>query len=150
MTQQGFSTDAATSQGFDPHGRPPRRKSSTGCWILAIVLLLGGAAALICCGGGLWVMRFGLNMVTTEVEDQLRDNPRLREQVGDVESFEMDWTRSLRDQDEDTFVYRVRGTKGTGQVTVRHVTGDDGNEKILSAQLRLPSGETVELVPESE
>jgi hypothetical protein len=88
-----------------------------------------------------------LQIVTTEIEDQLSDNPVMREHIGDIESFEMDWSRSFADEDDDTFIYQVRGSKGEGRVTVQHITNDAGDEEILSAQLRLPSGETFDLVP---
>lgn len=90
---------------------------------------------------------FGLQIVTTEIEDQLSGNPILQEHIGEVQSFEMDWSRSFADEDDDTFIYQVQGTKGEGRVTVKHITGEDGNEVILSAQLRLPSGETIDLMP---
>ncbi len=90
---------------------------------------------------------FGFQIVTTEIEDQLSGNPILQEHVGQVQSFEMDWSRSFADEDYDTFIYRVRGTKGEGRVTVKHITGDDGNEVILAAELRLPDGETIDLMP---
>jgi hypothetical protein len=143
-----FSDNDPGTQRFDPYGPPasPPRRSSTGCWIWAI-LLGGGFLLLVCCGGGALLVRFGLQIVTTEVEDQLSDNPVLREHIGDVQSFEMDWSRSFADEDDDTFVYQVRGTKGEGRVTVKHITDDDGDEVILSAQLRLPSGETIDLMP---
>ena len=145
--QPDFSRDIPLSQGPTPVGSPPAKRSSCGCWLLATVLVLVVLSLLVCCGGGYFVTRFGLNMVTSEIEDQLRDNPQLRDKIGDVQSFEMDWVRSFRDQQNDTFVYRVKGTKGQGEITVRHVTNDAGEEEILSATLRLPNGERVELVP---
>jgi hypothetical protein len=146
-----FSDFDPTSQRFDPYGPPqsPPRRSSSGCWIWAI-LVGAGLVLLVCCGGGALLVGFGLQIVTTEIEDQLSANPILQEHVGEVQSFEMDWSRSFADEDDDTFIYRVQGTKGEGRVTVKHITGDDGNEVILSAQLRLPSGETVDLMPGQE
>jgi hypothetical protein len=146
-----FSDFNPTAQRLDPYGSPqsPPRRSSSGCWLWAI-LLGGGFLLLVCCGGGALLVGFGLQIVTTEIEDQLSGNPILQEHVGEVQSFEMDWSRSFADEDDDTFIYQVQGTKGEGRVTVKHITDDDGNEVILSAQLRLPNGETVDLMPGQE
>ena len=62
----------------------------------------------------------------------------------------MDWSRSFAHEDDETFIYQVQGTKGEGRVTVKQITGDDGNEVILSAELWLPSGETFDLMPGQE
>jgi hypothetical protein len=88
-----------------------------------------------------------MQIITTDIEDQLADNPILREQVGEIESFEMDWTRTFADEDDDTYVYRVRGSDGEGRITVKHITNEDGGEQILSAELRMSSGETFDLMP---
>lgn len=92
-------------------------------------------------------MSFGIGVITTEIEDQLRDNPKVQEHVGEISEFTMDWSRSFATADDDTYVYRVKGTKGGGKVTVKQITNDDGDEEIVSADLRLDSGKTVQLVP---
>jgi hypothetical protein len=143
-----FSDFDPSARRVDPYGppQPPPRRSSSGCWIWAIVAG-AGFLLLMCCGGGALLVGFGLQIVTTEIEDLLSGNPILQEHIGEVQSFEMDWSRSFADEDDDTFIYQVQGTKGEGRVTVKHITGEDGNEVILSAQLRLPSGETIDLMP---
>ena len=153
MSQSGFpssyfSDNDPGNQSFGPYesATQPSRRSSGGCVIWAI-LLGAGLMLLLCCGGGALIMRFGMQIITTQVEDQLADNPILREHVGEIESFELDWTRSFADEDDDTFIYQVRGSKGEGRVTVKHITDDDGNEEILEAELRLSSGEVVDLMP---
>ena len=103
----------------------------------------------MCCGGIGAVGYLGLGIMTTEIEDQLRDNEILRDKVGEIQSFEMDFVRSVAKEEEDVWVYQVKGTKSQGMVTVRHVTDDDGNEQIESAKLRLQSGEEIDLVPQS-
>jgi hypothetical protein len=140
-----FDPSARRVDSYGPPQTPPRR-SSSGCWIWAIVAGVG-LLLLMCCGGGVLLVGFGLQIVTTEIEDQLSGNPILQEHIGEVQSFEMDWSRSFADEDDDTFIYQVRGTQGEGRVTVKHITGDDGNEVILSAELRLPNGETIDLMP---
>jgi hypothetical protein len=114
-------------------------------------LVAGGAVCLlgvlVCCGGGFALMSFGFGVITVEVEDQLRDNEQVRQHLGEIQEFEMDWTRSFADEDDDTFTYRIKGDKGSGTIKVKHITNDDGDEEIVSASLRLDSGQTVEIVP---
>ena len=128
-----------------PYGAPPP-KSSPKTW-LWIVLGVGGLAVLCCCGGVIGVAMFGLNIATTEVANELRDNPKFREHIGELQTLSIDWTRSSAEDDEDTFVYNAKGTKGSGVVTVTHITDDDGNKEIIDASLRLPDGRQVQIVP---
>lgn len=133
--------------------RPPRpfgsRKPSSGFWplVLIVLALAFGGGVVVCCGGAVY---FGLNMLSAEIELELRDNPRLREHVGEVQEFQMNLTRSLATADDDVYLYSVRGTKGSGELTVKHITGDDGNEIILEASLRLTDGTTVDLLADGE
>ena len=90
---------------------------------------------------------FGLNITTTEVANELRDNPKFREHIGELQTLSIDWTRSSAEDDGDTFVYNAKGSKGSGVVTVKHITDDDGNEEIIDASLRLPDGRQVQIVP---
>jgi hypothetical protein len=92
-------------------------------------------------------MYVGFGIITTEVEDLLRDNERLREHIGEIQEFEIDWPRSIADQEDDTFTYRVKGDKASGTIKVKHVTNNAGDEEIVSARLRTDSGQTVEIVP---
>lgn len=89
----------------------------------------------------------GFNIITREIEDELRDNPVIREHIGVVRQFEMDWIRSFDHADENTYVYQVEGTQGRGQLTVTHVTQGDGSEKVVAGTLRLDTGETFDLFP---
>lgn len=134
---------------YAPRSAKPsrRKKSSAGVWamILVVVAVVIGGGTLVCCGGFVY---FGLNVMSAEVETELRDNARLREHIGEIQEFSMNVTRSLANDDDDVFVYSVRGTKGSGELTVQHVTGDDGNEIVVAASLRLPDGRTVDLFDE--
>ena len=90
---------------------------------------------------------FGMNVVTAEVADQLRDNPKFREHIGELETMNIDWAASAATDDEDTFIYKVKGSKGSGTVTAKHITDDDDNEQIVEASLRLSDGKQVQIVP---
>ena len=104
----------------------PSPKRRTGLWIglLAIV----GLCSLCCCGGVGWFVYYGLTLTTDEVRDQVADNPALVEQIGELTSMDMDYTRSMADQDEDAWYYRVRGTKGEGTLEVRQITDAQGDK----------------------
>ena len=130
----------------DPHFSQPAPRRSVWLWlaILAGFVLVG---TLVCCGGGFAIINFGFGVITVEIEDQLRDNEKLREHIGEINEFEMDWRRSLADDEDDTFTYRVKGDKGNGTVVVKHITNDAGDEEIVSARLRTESGQTIEIVP---
>lgn len=128
--------------GFDPYARRP---SASRVWMW---IVLGGGlfVALLCCGGvGLVVV--GVNMLEVEVKNELRDNPKLREHIGEIESLDTDFVESMALEDDETYRYRVRGTKGAGELTVKQHTDADGNEVIDEARLRLSDGTQVQIVP---
>jgi hypothetical protein len=131
----------------DPYA-PAAPRSSSAKWLW---LLLGGGLlmTLLCCGGGLGVVMFGLNIITAEIKDQIRDIPKFREHIGEVSEFEMDVSGSFaaQSEDENTYRYKVRGSKGSGELTVIHHTDDNGDEVIDQAMLRLDDGNTVQIVP---
>jgi hypothetical protein len=102
---------------------------------------------LLCCGGAVGVIAFGVNLIEAEVKDKLRDNPKLREHIGEIQALDTDITASLAVEGKDTYRYKVRGTKGSGELIVKQHTDDDGNEVIDEATLRLPDGRTVQIVP---
>lgn len=132
----------------EPQSPPPQAQRTgrpTWVWLL---LGGGGLSLLLCCGIGTFaLMALGANVMEVEVRDQLRDNPKLREHLGEIQSFETDVAGSMADPDGDTFRYQVRGTLGQGELTVRQVTGKDDKEVVEEATLRLSDGTTVEIVP---
>lgn len=136
-------------QPYAPSGHfayqpPPPKSSSAWIWVL---LGLGGALFLCCGGGVVAVGMFGMNIVAAEVEEQLRDNPKLREHIGEIQSLEFDFVATAAKDDDETFVYNVQGDKGSGTLTVRQTTDEELNEVIEQATLRLKDGKTVEIVP---
>jgi hypothetical protein len=130
-------------QSFQPYAPKPSG-SNTWLWVL---LGLGGVAGVCCCGGGIGVVMFGMNIVTAEVADKLRDNPKFREHIGELQEMNVDYIASAAKDDDETFVYNVKGDKGSGVLTVKQVTDDDFNETIEEASLRLPDGKQVQIVP---
>lgn len=129
----------------DPYGPlPPRKSSLLWLWIL---LGVGGIGLLVCCGGLVAVGAFGLNVMSAEVAEQVRDVPAFREHIGELESLDVDFVATSAKGDEETFVYNAKGTKGTGVLTVKQITDDDFNEVIEEAKLRLPDGREVQIIP---
>ena len=126
---------------YPPQQQPPKPKRR---WIW-IVLVLGGLATLLCCGGIIGVAFFALNVMEAEIRNQVRDHPAILEHIGQIQSFDLELAESVAVKDDDTFVYRVNGSKGSGVLTVRHVTNDNGDEEIVHAELRTPDGKVHEL-----
>lgn len=133
----------STPQTFQPYAPKP---SGSNLWVW-VLLGVGGIAGVCCCGGGIAVAMLGMNIVTAEIGDLLRDNPKFREHIGELQEINVDYIASAAKDDDETFVYNVKGDKGSGVVTVKHVTGDDGNEEIVEASLRLKDGQQVQIVP---
>jgi len=131
---------------FPPPYEPPQRGG--GCGKVAILLAIVGAAGVLgtigCCGG---LMFWFKGEMSNEIQFQLEGHPAVQEHVGEIRSFDMDIMASGAVDGEDVWVYDVEGTKGKAIITAEHITAADGSEEIISARMRLPSGETVELVP---
>ena len=126
--------------------RQPSRKKGMG--VLLATFITGGVVIVLCCGGGTAIVVFAMNVISREIEVELRDHPQLVKHVGPVTSFDMNWTATFA-ADEDVYVFDVRGEKGSGEVTVESITGLDDKEEIQWARLRLPGGEVVDLVEEN-
>lgn len=94
------------------------------------------------------MVRLGLDVFANDVESELRDNPVIIEHIGRIDELEVDLTASLSTEEEDDFVFKVRGTKGSGLIHATCVTIDDGTEEVTSGTIQLESGETLDLFPE--
>jgi hypothetical protein len=125
--------------GYPP---PPNKSRKKLLWVL---LGVGGLLIVLVCGGVIGLVYFGANVIEAEIRNQVRDNPVLVKHVGQVESFEVNLTESAAINDDDTFVYHVKGSKGSGVLTVKHITDDNGDEVVQSAELRLPDGKVVKV-----
>ena len=119
-------------------------------WKTTLLFGCGGCAvvvALVTIFGGWALLRFGLNVFSGEVEGELRSNPVIIEHIGLIQEFEVDIRASFAEEGDEDFVFRVRGSKGSGLVTATCVTTDDGTEEVVAGTLQLDSGETLELFP---
>ena len=149
MTQEytpvGPSTPPIETQ--DPSSKKtfPRNKllliGCGGCAVIAAVAIIFG---------GLGLLRLGLGVFSDEVESELRSNPVIIEHIGRIEEFELDLSASIAEEGGEDFVFRVRGTKGSGLVNCTCVTNAEGIEEVVAGTIQLESGETLDLFPEDE
>jgi hypothetical protein len=112
-----------------------------GCAVIAVLALFFGGWAMV---------RLGLDVFASDVESELRDNPVIIEHIGRIEELEVDLTASLSTDENDDFVFTVRGTKGSGLVHATCITRDDGTEAVTAGTIQLESGETLGLFPGSD
>ncbi|HRX78634.1 MAG: hypothetical protein H6821_12815 [Planctomycetaceae bacterium] len=131
------------AQGLPSQPAPPPKSSKTPI-ILAAVGGFGLFMILVCCGAGVWVIQFGMNVISADIENQLRDHPQIKEHVGEIQTLEVDWGKSLAEDDYDIWTYDIEGSKARGEVIVESKSEDDG-EVIEAATLRLSTGKTIEL-----
>jgi hypothetical protein len=110
--------------------------------VLLIVSCVGVLCVFSCCGG---LVYLGLDVATEEVRASLEQDDRFAEHVGQIEDFSLDFIGSVADDDDDTWIYNVKGSRWSGRITVKHVTDNDGDERIVWVRFVLPSGEKVEL-----
>lgn len=111
--------------------------------LLAIALGILSAGAVFCCGGAVLMVKFGMDVVSDEVREELAAKPEVRQNIGEIESFGINYSRTGSQNDDEVFVYDIKGSEGKGFVTVRQITNDDGSEGILSAELTMSDGRKV-------
>ncbi len=119
-------------------------------WKTTLLFGCGGCAvvvALVTIFGGWALLKFGLGVFSGEVESELRSNPVIIEHIGLIEEFEIDLGASFAEEGDEVFIFRVRGSKGSGLVTATCVTTDDGTEEVVAGTVQLDSGETLDLFP---
>ncbi len=128
---------------------PVRKKSSgSSClpWLFGFGIF-SVICGVLCCGG---LAYFGFNLMATEMEVAIRDNAQIREHLGDFQSVRLNFMKSIADDDNNTWVYNVTGSKGQGELTVVQTTGDDGDEVFHSAKLRLSDGRVIDIAIQPE
>ena len=120
--------------------------SSSGKGSTVLLIVLGVVVLLVVAVGA--VTWYGLDLVAEQVKADIEDNPVIVEHIGRIESIELDFSASADAPGDDTFVFELKGTKGSGVLTAEVVTVGDEHEEVRSGTLRLASGETVDLFPE--
>ena len=121
--------------------RSGNKKSTKWIWItLAIVF---SSMFLFCIVGVIGVIFLGLGMVAADVEVEVRDRPAIRENIGEIEEFNINYSKTAAHEDDEVFVFDVEGTKGDGEVTAKIETNINGEEEIIWAELRTSAGDTI-------
>lgn len=125
---------------LDDEPRKRRKSGSSSSSCLTIGLLLAGGfliiSLLLCCGVGSYFVNGVMN---EETFAELRDNPRLIAEIGPVQKAEVQFFKSIAIDDDNTWVYRMTGEKGTVEVTVYEIDGPDGDQ-INKAVMRKKDG----------
>lgn len=133
----------APSSGMQP---PPKKSSYLWLYILLGVL---GFFALGCCGCvglGMWGMGRVQDELGKVMLAQAGQNPVVQEKLGEVRSARMNFIESAQESEKNpgqpgSLVFDVEGSKGSGKLVVQQ----DGPEKLKFRELRLSSGETINL-----
>lgn len=132
-----------TPGSFGP--APPKQGKSMGC-ILGVVALVLVGGGLVCCGGPIaffgWAGNFFLNIASAEI----KKHPVVIEHLGEVTSCNVNLQATGELGQDNHFVFDVTGTKGSGVVTI-HIDAQGNSVRIISGDIKLPSGEKIDLVP---
>lgn len=122
-----------------------------GC-LLAVILVI------VVAGVGIFFLgKAGLNVVAEQVKMDIRDNPVIQEHIGEIQEIELNLKASGASAQKEQFVFDVKGTKGSGQLTVKVDAPEDPEKaqvkegepfmKVLSGSLRMADGTTHEILP---
>ncbi|MHC4974420.1 MAG: Coa1/Tim21 domain-containing protein [Planctomycetota bacterium] len=126
-----------------------RRRPASRGRASTVILIVVGAVVVVVVGFG-FLAWWGLDLVSEQVKADLQDNPVILEHIGRIESIDIDLMASGAARGDDTLVFDLKGTKGEGVLNAEVVTVDGEHEEVRSGTLRLPSGEKVDLFPESD
>ena len=132
------------------HSDAPAPRSGCFKWFLLFVVLGGIALALLCCAGAPWAYFRGVEGDIETVKTHLADNPAAQKHLGEIQTMAANFADSFDVQDDDTWIYDVQGSKGSGKLTVKYGSRFGPDDGIVWIKLKLASGETVDLLTEEE
>ncbi len=125
---------------------PPQKKKS-----LLKILLISGGCLLLLGGGCIALVGGAVFWGFGELEDQaaqaLAGNPVIEEHIGEIEECDFNVVASSNAGGDETFVFDLVGSKGSGSVTGDFVTVDATTEKVKSGVLRMEDGSEYDLFP---
>lgn len=130
-------------------GPPPRRGMSTGMILALVFGLVIGLPVLgfaMCCGGLFLLGSYGIQEDEKVYSDKLRGNATIRQQIGDIEELSYNILASSAIEDIDVEVYDVKGTRGSGKITM----SVDGDQNIHWARLELSTGQKFDVIGRPE
>lgn len=142
-----FDGQKQVANQYQPPQSPSPTKGKSNKTLVILTLVLAGGFFLICCGGLGGLTYFGLDIVSSEVGNQVRDHPTIKAEIGEIKSFDVSLTKSAHIREDDVFVFDVQGTKGNGEVTAKIFTNSEGMEEIIRASLTTSTGRTMSLIP---
>lgn len=142
-----FDGQKQVANQYQPPQPPSPTKGKSNKTLVILILVLVGGFFLICCGGLGGLTYFGVDIVSSEVENQVRNHPMIKAEIGEIKSFDMSLTKSAHIREDDVFVFDVQGTKGDGEVTAKIFTNSEGMEEIIRASLKTSTGKTMSLIP---
>jgi len=132
---------------------PPQKSKNRGCLIGCGVAALIGL--LICCGGiayfGVKGPAFLANAVNQAMAEQVRSQlsvePNVQQQIGDIQSLEFDFTKTIENAqkaseagEEPKMAFRIQGTKGSGVVLIENDAAGPNGAGIKSGTLVMDDG----------
>lgn len=130
------------SNHYQPyHGPQPTSGSRVLLWVLGIFATLTLLLLTICCGVALYGFRIFQNEVSRGITEQVRKSPEIVEHIGEIEQVDLTFSE-LSTEEAGTMVLHVRGTKGSGKLSVNPTLVDGEPEKayvlILEDGQRIP------------
>lgn len=127
----------------DPYGGyPAPRKKPYLLYALIAIVVLGG---LCCVGSCIPLAAFGFRIQADQVGMQVRDIPELRAEIGELQTIDLDFSKSVSDDDDDGFFYDLRGSEGSGVLWVKVHRDAQGQHIVREARFRSAGGKAVEL-----
>ncbi len=125
--------------GFPPDEIPVRKSR----WPLFLTLV-GILFVLSVVIGGCLFVKFGMSVITSDLEMQLRDHPQVQQHLGEISNLRFNFAKSGAIADDTKMVYDVDGSESNAELTIQSVTTDT-TEIIRSVSMRVEGGETIEL-----
>ena len=137
------------SRGENFREPPRQKKSRIWLWVLATIGLLILLGVLVCCGGGYFAIRAGGDKVASDVKVQLRGNPVIQEQVGDIQEIELDAMASIEEGQNTpgSMTFEVVGSKSEARLVIKR---EPGEEEITFAELIMPDDSRHQVIPSEE
>lgn len=118
-------------------------KSNKTTYVILGITGFGFLMTVACCGGfAFW----GWGLFTDQAEAALNRNPIIQRHIGDIEDIDTDFVATGNEENEDVYVFRISGPKGSGTVTAEFLTVDAETEEVVSGTLELSTGETYDLM----
>lgn len=99
----------------------------------------------------MFIFSFGNHLVTNDIEKQLRSKVEVQEYLGEIQTFAIDWSKSLTaDTSEESVAedssldyYRVEGSIADGYIEVEYVLDSDAEAVLRRAEILFDGGRRV-------